>query len=280
MVERAYSLELKKTISAFEAQKYSLEKKLNSEKSFRCIDIGCQIPLTCTNWKKRDGKRFYFKPSHNDELHVEGCTCISPQEVKEQVNKEILGAKGTISDGGIISVKKSLSKARVNGNTVVGSLDIAEQSGSSSRTNISRKQVQDRQFSSVATFVELYEDPQIDNSVRNIRIEGELISLNEYFVDTTGQIVEDKQRIFYGLARVSIAGFNPDILQIEFIDSDYPKVYSSVERIKERSNTKNIADLIGKDPEYIYFRGKLDSQNNKFKSFNDKFYKDLYSPKE
>lgn len=128
--------------------------------------------------------------------------------------------------------------------------------------------------------MELYEDPQIDNNVRNIRVEGELISLNEYFVKTTGQIVEDKQRIFYGLAWVSIADFNPDMLQIEFVGSDYPKVYSSVESIKERSNTKNIADLIGENPEYIYFRGKLDSQNNKFKSFNDKFYKDLYSPKE
>lgn len=32
MVERAYSLEVKKTISAFEAQKYSLEGRLNSEK--------------------------------------------------------------------------------------------------------------------------------------------------------------------------------------------------------------------------------------------------------
>lgn len=280
MVERAYSLELRETINALIAQKYSLEGRLNSEKNFRCIDKDCQIPLTCTNWKKKNGKRFYFKPSHNDELHVEGCTCISPQEVKDQVSKEFIGAKGTVSDGGIISVKKSLSKARVTGDTVVGSLDIAEQSRSSSRTNISRNQLQDRQFSSVATFVELYEDPQIDNNVRNIRIEGELISLNEYFVDTTGQIVEDKQRIFYGLAWVSIADFNPDMLQIEFIGSDYPKVYSSVERIKERSNTKNIADLIGKDPEYIYFKGKLDSQNNKFKSFNDKFYKDLYSPKE
>ena len=280
MVERAYSLELSETISALEAQKYSLEGRLNSEKQFRCIDNNCEIPLTCTNWKRRSGKRFYFKPSHNDELHVEGCTCISPQEVKEQVNKEVFVAKGIISDSGIISVKKSLSKAKVNGGKSVASLDTAEHSTTSSGTNILRNQVQDRQLSAVATFVELYKDPQIDNNVRNIRIEGELLSLNEYFVDTTGQIVEDKQRIFYGQALVSIADFNSDMLQIEFIGSDYPKVYSSVERIKERSNTKNIADLIGENPEYIYFRGKLDSQNNKFKSFNDKFYKDLYSPKE
>ena len=149
-----------------------------------------------------------------------------------------------------------------------------------SRTNISSNQPQDRQFYSVATFVELYENPQIDNNVRNIRIEGELISLNEYFVDTTGHIVEDRQRIFYGLAWVSIADFNPDMLQIEFIGSDYPKVFSNIERIKERSNTKNIADLIDKEPEYIYFRGKLNSKTKKFESFNDKFYKDLYTPRD
>ena len=280
MVERAYSLELRETINALIAQKYSLEGRLNFEKNFRCIDKDCQIPLTCTNWKKKDGKRFYFKPSHNDELHVEGCTCISPQEVKDQVSKEFIGAKGTVSDGGIISVKKSLSKAKVNGKKSVASLDTTEHSITFSRTNIYRKQVHDRQLSAVATFVELYKDPQIDKSLKNIRIENELLSLDEYFVDIKKPLVKDKQKIFYGLAQVSIASFNKKILQIQFISSNYPNIYSSLEQIQKRSNTRNIADLIDKEPKYIYFRGKLDSQDNKFKSFNDKFYKDLYTPKD
>ena len=278
MVEQAYSIELKDNISAIRAHRLSLEGRLNSKNNFRCIDEECLIPLTCTNWKKSDGKRFYFKPSHNDELHVEGCTCISAQENKEQVNKEVHKAKETISDSGIISVKKSLSKARVKGGSVA-SLDTAEHSISSSQANIHRNQVQDRQLSAVATFVELYEDPQINNSFKNIRIEDELISLDEYFVDIKKPLVKDKQRIFYGLAQVSIASFNKKILQIQFIDSDYPNIYSSLEQIQKRSNTRNIADLIDKKPEYIYFRGKLDSQDNKFKSFNDTFYKDLYTPK-
>lgn len=280
MVERAYSLELSETISALEAQKYSLEGRLNSEKQFRCIDNNCEIPLTCTNWKRRGGKRFYFKPSHNDELHVEGCTCISPQEVKEQVNKEVFAAKGIISDSGIISVKKSLSKAKVNGGKSIASLDTAEHLTTSSRTNIHRKQVRDRQLSAVATFVELYKDPQIDNSFKNIRIENELLSLDEYFVDIKNPLVKDKQKIFYGLAQVSIASFNKKILQIQFIESNYPNIYSSLEKIQKRSNTRNIADLIDKEPEYIYFRGKLNSKTKKFESFNDKFYKDLYTPKD
>lgn len=279
MVEQAYSIELKDNISAIRAHRFSLEGRLNSKNNFRCIDEECLIPLTCTNWKKSDGKRFYFKPSHNDELHIQGCACISAQENKEQVNKEVHKARETISDSGIISVKKSLNKARVNGGKSVASLDTTEHSISSSRINIHRNQVQDRQLSAVATFVELYEDPQINNSFKNIRIEDELISLDEYFVDIKKPLVKDKQRIFYGLAQVSIASFNKKILQIQFIDSDYPNIYSSLEQIQKRSNTRNIADLIDKKPEYIYFRGKLDSQNNKFKSFNDKFYKDLYTPK-
>ena len=71
MVEQAYSIEFKDNISAIRAHRLSLEGRLNSKNNFRCIDEECLIPLTCTNWKKSDGKRFYFKPSHNNELHVE-----------------------------------------------------------------------------------------------------------------------------------------------------------------------------------------------------------------
>ena len=60
MVERAYSLELRETINALIAQKYSLEGRLNSEKNFRCIDKDCQIPLTCTNWKKEKWEKVLF----------------------------------------------------------------------------------------------------------------------------------------------------------------------------------------------------------------------------
>lgn len=105
MVESAYSLEFNRELDAKKASEYSLTKSLKSDKAFRCLDKDCKIPLTCTNWEKPGGKRFFFRPSHNDEPHVEGCTCITPQEIQEQVKKEVSKGRQTILQSGVISVK-------------------------------------------------------------------------------------------------------------------------------------------------------------------------------
>ncbi|HFI0509672.1 TPA: hypothetical protein ACGO5E_001813 [Streptococcus suis] len=278
MVERAYSLEFNRELDAKKASEYSLTKRLKSAKEFRCLDKDCQIPLTCTNWEKTDGKRYFFRPSHNNEPHIEGCKCITPQEIQEQVKKEVSEGKQTILQSGVISVKKSVSKAKTNNSMKTeGSADDKTINGIfGEKKNLS--QSQDRPLSSLATFVELFNDEEVDNSAQLLRIDGELISLNDYFVAVVDSPVKDKNRIFFGEANISKTSFGEDMLEIEFIKSDYPKIYSNITQIQERANTRNIADLIGSDPVTIYFRGLLHSKDNKFKSFNDTFYKDLYSP--
>ncbi|NQN50461.1 hypothetical protein HPA16_08935 [Streptococcus suis] len=278
MVERAYSVEFGRELDAKKANQYSITGSLKSEKAFKCIDPNCEIPLTCTNWRKKDGKRYYFRPSHNDEPHVEGCICVTPQEIRDHVDKEVWEAKNAISQSGVISVKKSLSKAKTAGisNVVTSSQDKATNNGA--KGNQTSNQMQDRQLSSLATFVELFNDEEVDNDVQLLRIDGELISLNDYFVAVVDSPVKDKNRIFFGEANISRTSFGEDMLEIDFIKSDYPKIYSNITQIQERANTRNIADLIGSGPVTIYFRGLFHSKDNKFKSFNDTFYKDLYSP--
>ncbi|HEL0465413.1 TPA: hypothetical protein TUN88_001067 [Streptococcus equi subsp. zooepidemicus] len=278
MVERAYSVEFERELDAKKANQYSITGSLKSEKAFKCIDPNCEIPLTCTNWRKKDGKRHYFRPSHNDEPHVEGCTCITPQEIREHVNKEVLEAKNAIIQSGVISVKKSISKTKIVSvlNVVTPIRGGAINNGV--KGNEVSDKIQERQLSSLATFVELFNDEEIDNDAQLLRIDGELISLNNYFVDVVNNPVKDKNRIFFGEANISKASFGEDMLEIEFLNSDYPKIYSNIKQIQERANTRNIANLIGNGPVTIYFRGLFHSKDNKFKSFNDKFYKDLYSP--
>ena len=268
MVESAYSLEFNRELDAKKASEYSLTKSLKSDKAF-------------TNWEKQGGKRFFFRPSHNDEPHVEGCTCITPQEIQEQVKKEVSKGRQTILQSGVISVKKSVSKAKTNnsmkneGSTVDKTINaiFGEKRNSS--------QSQDRQLSSLATFVELFNDQDIDHDKPQIRVDGKLISLNDYFVDVTNSnLVKDKNRIFFGMAEVSVANFNEEILQIEFINSQYPKVYTNLNKLKERAGTRNIVEVIETGFKIIYFRGKLNSKTKKFESFNDKFYKDLYTPRD
>lgn len=281
MVESAYSLEFNRELDAKKASEYSLTKSLKSDKAFRCLDKDCNIPLTCTNWEKQSGKRFFFRPSHNDEPHVEGCTCITPQEIQEQVKKEVSKGRQTILQSGVISVKKSVSKAKTNnsmkneGSTVDKTINaiFGEKRNSS--------QSQDRQLSSLATFVELFNDQDIDHDKPQIRVDGKLISLNDYFVDVTNSnLVKDKNRIFFGMAEVSVANFNEEILQIKFINSQYPNVYINLNKLKERAGTRNIVEVIETGFKIVYFRGKLNSKTKKFESFNDKFYKDLYTPKD
>ena len=279
MVERAYSVEFERELDAKKANQYSITGSLKSEKEFKCIDPNCEIPLTCTNWRKKDGKRYYFRPSHNDEPHVEGCTCVTPQEIREHINKEVLEAKNAISQSSIISVKKSLSKAKTASISTDVTSSRGETTNNGSEGNGTSNQVQDRQLSSLATFVELFNDEEVDNDAQLLRIDGELISLSDYFIDVVNSPVKDKNRIFFGKANISKASVGENMLEIEFLNSDYPKIYSNIKKIQERANTKNIANLIGNGPITIYFRGLLHSKDNKFKPFNDKFYKDLYSSK-
>ena len=256
-------------------------KSLKSDKAFRCLDKDCKIPLTCTNWEKPGGKRFFFRPSHNDEPHVEGCTCITPQEIQEQVKKEVSKGRQTILQSGVISVKKSVSKAKTNNSMKNGGSTVGKTINAIFGEKRNSSQSQDRQLSSLATFVELFNDQDIDHDKPQIRVDGKLISLNDYFVDVTNSnLVKDKNRIFFGMAEVSVANFNKEILQIEFVNSQYPKVCTNLNKLKERAGTRNIVEVIETGSKIVYFRGRLNSKTEKFESFNDKFYKDLHTPKD
>ena len=68
--------------------------------------------------------------------------------------------------------------------------------------------------------------------------------------------------------------------KLNFVNSQYPKVYTNPNKLKERAGTRNIVEVIETGPKIVYFRGRLNSKTEKFESFNDKFYKDLHTPKD
>ena len=110
MSERAYSLELNKNISAKEAVELSKSNKLNDVRAFRCCNTKCKISLTCTNWKNPEGKRIYFVPSHNDELHVIGCDEVGKKEERQQIEKEKKEIIKEVKNNGIITMMESRDK--------------------------------------------------------------------------------------------------------------------------------------------------------------------------
>jgi len=279
MSERAYSLEKKNRMTAKKASSLAYKKELNDKRAFICCDENCQIGLTCSNWGILNGKKYYFRPSSNDELHIVGCTEISSDEEKTQIEQEKSRAKTTINKNGLIKMTKSIIKAR----TYIG----VHQDGEDAPVNSLHKRAdgkpagtrrESRNLYSVASFVDLYSDAEINNTDKIIMVDNELLSLNELFVDLQSIVEFDKNRIFYGKAILS-TGFKEGMLQIDFIKHRNLRVYSNKDAVIKRSNGKIVKMFIDKNKDiYVYLRGKIisDGSKEKFVPYNDSVYKDLY----
>jgi hypothetical protein len=279
MSERAFSIEKKIRMTAKKASILANKKELNDKRAFICCDENCNIALTCSNWGVLNGIKYYFRPSSNDELHIVGCTEISSEEEKRQVEKEKSRAKTTINKSGMIKMTKSINKARTDigvhqedeNSSVKNSHKRADGKSAGTRSESSN-------LYSLASFVDLYNDEEINHNNKIIVMDNELLSLNELFVDLQSEIEFDITRIFYGKAKVS-TGFKEGMLQIDFVNREKLHVYSNIEAVTKRNNRKIVKKYLDKNQEiYVYIRGKIipDMLKEKFIPYNDSVYKDLY----
>lgn len=279
MSERAYSIEKKFNIIAKEASILAHKNELNDKRAFICCDENCKIALTCSNWGILDGKKYYFRPSSNDELHIVGCTEISLDEEKKQIEKENSCAKTTINKSGIIKMTKSINKARTDIGVYQEDEDspVNETQRRAGGKSIGTRR-ESRNLYSLASFVDLYNDAEINHINKIIMMDDELLSLDELFIDLQSEVELNKNRIFYGVAKVS-TGFKEGMLQIDFVNHENLRVYSNIEAVTKRSNGKIIKKYLDKNQRiYVYIRGKItsDGSKEKFVSYNDSVYKDLY----
>lgn len=284
MSERAYSIEIDKVINAKNANELSRKGILLDSKIFRCNDPNCAIDLTCTNWNSA-GKKYYFTPSSKDDLHIVGCTEISSSEAREQSKREALGAKDTISKNGVIKMTKSVNKTRTNSKAINTEVS-ANISNSTSNLNVDGKtKSASRHMYSIASFVDLFNDIDVDNDNQFISIEKSKISLNTLFVHSGSTYVDwNVTRIFYGEAKLKSISFNKEksvssekkIVEIEFINSKFPKIYSNIAMLSKRATTSNLLEYLDSNKRVtVFYRAKLLTGGNKFVPFNDKVYKDL-----
>lgn len=276
MSERAYSFELKRNISAIEAQKMSITGELHNSKAFRCNDEACKIDLTCSNWGVKGAKRIYYTPSCRNNLHSIACMTLSIDDEKRQIEVETEDGKKTIRKSGIISMQKATEKVRKAGNA-----DNKEDARSgevvrarnSVRTD--KEGIENRNISSIKTYVNFFYDESIDNEARIFKVNREMLNLNTLFVDVKDEVEEKKVRIFYGKATLSIPGFNTDMILIQFADCNKPSIYTNKSQLLKRISSSVINKYLDKGTEAeLFFRGYI--KNGKFESFNGKFYCDLY----
>lgn len=278
MSESAYSEELNREISAIEAQKKSVDGILKNEKAFHCADPSCGIRLTCSNWTVENAKRIFFTPSNRNELHSTACSTVTHDQEIHRIEIETKQGKRTIvSKNGIIDMKKSVATA------------ISNPSGQNNNTNINaklttkrntvttdKKDTETRNISSIKTYINFYYDDEIDNDVCNIKVDGNLISLNTLFVDATQEIQNGVNRIFMGRALVKTPKFNDKLVSFEFVNTDKPIVYANKGMLLTRINSELLNKYLDTEKEcQFFFRGSI-SDNGSFTSFNGKNYCDIY----
>ncbi len=277
MSERAYSKELKRIMTASEAVDFSAKGELKDSRAFCCSDKKCGIDLTCTNWRNIKGKRKYFVPSSKEDLHVIGCDEVSQRDNTEQIGRETKEILSEVKKNGIIIMLTSPDRnTKENGNSE-DVVDIARSKNGyiyKKNDEEKREKYEGRRAARVESFVELYHRNDVDHKKRIIRISGKTYSLDELFIPSTDELIEDEYRIFFGKALINTS-FKSGMLEINFIESNLPAIYTNVNCLKKIGNGNKVKKRIDtNDSVMAYFRGRC--KENKFESFNDRNYKDLY----
>ena len=89
MSERAYSLELKKDISAKQASDFSIKGRLHDRQNFQCIDPDCRINMTCTNWNKKGGVTFLHHHLKTNLMSLDVINCLK-MKLKNKKSAKVL----------------------------------------------------------------------------------------------------------------------------------------------------------------------------------------------
>ena len=174
-------------------------------------------------------------------------------------------------------MRKATNKSKTNHSNEHGVEDVNVVTGER-RNNVTKDKrgTESRNVSSIKTYINFYYDDDVDNNVCNIRVDGELISLNTLFVDAKEEIPVGVNRIFFGNAIVTTPVFNKKLVAFEFVDADKPIVYTNKEMLLTRINSRVLEQYLDKGVECQFlFRGSI-GNDGKFVSFNGKNYCDLY----
>lgn len=281
MSDRAYSVELNRVISALEAHGKSISGELKDAKAFHCCDPLCNIQLTCSNWGISKSNRIYFTPSDRNSLHSIFCSAVDIIDGNCQSEIQTTGVKKVIRKSRIISMTKLESRVRTNeslsgeiGNTV--KRDVKKRNSVKGDKN----GTENRNISSIKSYIDFYYDDRIDNDEEIFRVDGEVICLNTLFVKADEPVSKGVNRIFHGMAKVTTPTFNDELIAFKFENSGKPMIYSNKKKLFSRISPKILNRYIDTEIKcYLFFRGCI-RDDGKFKSYNGRNYCDLWIEKE
>ncbi|MEB7758481.1 hypothetical protein [Staphylococcus equorum] len=281
-MERAYSEDLQKEISAKEAVFKAKKGILSNPYNFHCPD--CYVKQTCTNfpnYTKGKGISVYFKCSNQEETHDPDCEYASDSENQKAIEKEVENMKNNLLTNSIVNLKKANNKNK-------SKTDNQEKNeGTISRSNYKQNHIsynsnrtKSSDLVSIKTIVELYNNSDFNNDLKLFKISKQYLSLNDIFLNINNlypnQNYSNHIFIFHGYAKVEKHDKNSGLIEIK---PQYgPKLFTNSKQAFNKLHTKSLKHY-AKSNEYFYFyfRGYLikESSTLKYEKFNRVFFLDL-----
>ena len=134
-----------------------------------------------------------------------------------------------------------------------------------------------RRAARIESFVELFNNENMDKDRAVICVKGTMYSLNELFVASDKTLEDDTFGIFYGESVIETCTFNSEMIEITYLNSSLPKIYTNKDSLKKIGNGSMVKRYIDTNESVVtYFRGVYRSELDRFESYNDKYFKDLY----
>ncbi|MDN3439948.1 hypothetical protein QMA04_17800, partial [Planococcus sp. APC 3900] len=241
MVKEAYSIELKRIITAEKARIMGRRGELKDYRNFICADKSCQIKLSATTWENDNPKRIYFQIGKKDHLHVAGCKQSGRDEENQRTILEKKAAKDTVEKNGLVILRKISTQTKTSqdpdynkeNNNLVG---YQSKSLSSSITN--NKLIEGSYLTSILSAIELFKDPLFDNDKKILKVDSnETLSLNQFFRDVGNNknIPINRLGIYYGKVKVETFGDGNTGLKVIFCESkSIPKLYTNKKLMLEK----------------------------------------------
>lgn len=303
MVERAYSEELKRNISADEVWKLKNQGVLKDQHAFRCFDNECKVRLTFYGWDSpKVSHRFTIQNRDISGHHVHGCLAIGPEEEGKQRKEGLNEIENAIGVGETIVLGNTLPKTislglRKHDNI----MPIQQENGKKSKPNKStkRKRVQKKHVNELGNVIDMFNSPDIDNRVfletqfrlqrkieKKVSVLGlsGLRSLEELFFNIDNGVNPKVNffHIFYGRAHLEHPEWakkpnQKNIIQLIYNGNSELTILTNrvgLERILKKEN--RIDELLHSGEKFdLYFGGFFD-ENGKGKSLTQAMYRSFY----
>lgn len=240
----AYSIDLNKNINAEEADIAFQQKKIFSQKDFRCSNKECRTAITCANLEKPKAARKIDPYFRSVEDHKENCP-FAVEEAKDiEPEKSDSYYDGVDTTKGNTLINLSLPSPKPQGTepTDIATRKTASSRSSSKRKNSEHNNSRTKTISSLVT--SFLNGEEFDVTLpypyaEEIRLQDLFIEINKQNINDLDQ---DTLRIYYGKAWINdVRGgyqikFENNLLDTSRSDTEVrtqPRLYIRQDKIKD-----------------------------------------------